>query len=500
MRNENGHLLLAILPLAVLVGGFVLLSTTTSRAYLEEHEVRKHQLTSRNEANAALAQAKGRIRASAYTNNSNDVMRNIVDSGEETGHTNAEGNDVKVLLVRPRSEVWISRLDDGWYQLDAIASVDGRRTHVRTLTRERDPFTRFGNFVNSHPIGIAGDPKGDIHTNKVLQLFFPDGDYADPVTAVDGFEWLIGADWSNTTFQSGYNDAAENIEMPTVASIEQLAAHSDGALDTLLNGADAANFDIKVELKGDRYDIVAVPHDPEEDTLSALDLPFPIDGVLYFDTDIASLHGTLDGRITVASTGEITISDSIRYVDEHGDPIYNNGLSVDPENEPYAPNPDYDGNAALGVIANGHILYDHSVPEQLELNGVFFSATGRFGLPGLEFTSDGRYVTSYDSSFHKSSIRRYGGVITDLRIVSTVVNGNGDVLSGFDSGTSVYDARLRNEPPPHFLAIDRPVFFGYRIVSGGDAGVESGEAAAFDFKTTPIGQNERSAYEETAQS
>jgi hypothetical protein len=74
-----------------------------------------------------------------------------------------------------------------------------------------------------------------------------------------------------------------------------------------------------------------------------------------------------------------------------------------------------------------------------------------------------------------------------------VVNGNGQVLSGFDTGTSVFDKRLRSDPPPHFLAIDRPTFRGYRIVSGGAPGAAGDEAGGWPVIEIPIGQLERDA-------
>ncbi len=490
--QRRGHLLLAILPLAMLVGGFVLLTTATARAYLDEHEIRRDQVTALNEANAALNLAHARIDAALYQNNKNIAIEDALAEGEDTGFSNVAGNTLKVLLVRDSSEVWVSQVANGWYQLDAVATVGSRRTHVRTLVRERDPFTRFGSFVNSHPIGIAGTPKGDIHANRVVQLFFSGGYYEDRVSARDGFEWLIGASEGNTTFDGGYDDQHPEISMPDFATIDALSQYGDGALTALLGANNPADYDIEVELKGDTYDLVAREKDGS-DVLTSLGNDFPSSGVLFIDADIASLKGELNARVTLASTGKITLTGSIRYIDGAGEAIYQNGLSTDPDNEPYIPNPDYDGTAALGVVAVGDILYSHDISDTIEMNGFFFSSTGRFGLPGLSFTSDGRYATGWDSSFQKNSYRRLGGIATDRRIVSTVVNGSGTVLSGFQHGTSVYDKRLRAEPPPHFLAIDRPLFRGYRIVSGGGPEAGSGEDGAFKLLGKPIGQKERNA-------
>ena len=65
MRRERGSLLLAVLPLALAAGGMVLLSATSSRVYVKEHEARRLQVSALNEANAALAIVQSRVRASA---------------------------------------------------------------------------------------------------------------------------------------------------------------------------------------------------------------------------------------------------------------------------------------------------------------------------------------------------------------------------------------------------------------------------------------------------
>ncbi len=472
MRDQRGSLLLAVLPLALLAGGFVLLGTTSSRAYLAEMEATRRQNAAWNEANAALSIAQARIKSSAYAANRNVALAEATEEGEEVGLDNAEGGALHLFAVHPASESWVSRLADGWYQIDAVASVGGRRAQVRSLVRERDPFSRFGAFVNRHPLGIGGSPKGDVHTNRVMQLFYAGGVYEDAVTARDGFEWLVGANAGNTTFSGGVDDHHAEIPMPNAAEIATLAQYGDGAVESLLGGANPALFDAKVTLRGTQYDLLLVRKDGTG-TLTATSLPMPPDGVLFVPMGIKALEGTLDARLTVVSTGGVTITNSLRYIDEAGEPAYRNGLSTNPDAEPYEPNPAYAGNAALGVIADSHILYASGVPSYLEVNGFFFSATGRYGLPGLTFTADGKYVTAYDPTFQKQSCRRYGGIATDLRIVSTVVNGSGLVLSGFKKGKSVYDRRLLSEPPPHFLAIDRPLFSCYRVVGslpGGEQG------------------------------
>jgi len=477
MKRQRGSALVAILPLTVIASAFVALTVTASQARLHEQDYSQRYRRALNNASGVLARAQSRIKDSAYVSGVNQVMDEALANGEDSGLVNGQGDTIRLLYRDPKADVWISMMEPGWFQLDCVASVGGIRAQVRALVRERDSFSRFGAFVNSQPLGVGRDPRGDIHTNRVLQLFYADGTYEDPVTARDGFEWLVGATEENTTFKSTVDEGYGEIPMPNAAAIDSRGGLGDGALDALLGGADADDFDIEVTFKGKTYDLVAKPK-AGGTALSAPDLAFPASGVVFIDGDVSSVSGELDARVTLAVTGSVTITDSIRYVDADGDSIYNNGLSEDPANEPYEPNSDYDGDAVLGLMATESILYHDDVPDTLEVNGYFFSAEGAYGLPGLQLTSDGRYVKKYDKSFQKKSYRRLGGIATDKRIVSTVVNSKGDVLSGFVHGKSIYDRRLQNAPPPNFLSIDRPVFSAYRVVGGrGGSGEQLGAQA-----------------------
>ena len=488
MRKQKGTILVAVLPLSLVAAGALLLSITASKAQMQEHESHRQQVRALHSANAALALAHVRIKASNYTGNSNDALTDGL-LGDDLGINNLQGNPLKVFSITEDAETWLSELAPGWYQLDAIATLNGRRAHVRSIIRQRDPFSRFSSFVNSHPLGVGGKPKGDIHTNRVLQFFYSGGYYQDSATAPDGFEWLVGANQGNTTFAGGVNGSHPEIPMPNAATISELSSFSDDVITALLGTTLTSNWTYEVTLNGSTYDVRL------KSKIGLLDrvrtaIPLPAKGVLFVPGDISKLQGTIDGRLTIATPGKVTITGSLRYVDSSGEPMYSNGLTTDPVNQPYEPNPNYTGDAVLGVIAVGDILYSHSVPSHLEINGAFFSSTGRYGLPGLTFTSDGRYATGYDSSFKKTSLRRLGGIITDKRIVSTVVNGSGTVLSGFTHGHSVFDPRMITVPPPHFLSIDRPHFMAYRIVSGSDAGAVSKEGG-FNLKNIPIGNKER---------
>ena len=167
----------------------------------------------------------------------------------------------------------------------------------------------------------------------------------------------------------------------------------------------------------------------------------------------------------------MSITDNLVYRDADGDPAYLNG---DRPGSPYEPNPDYDNDATLGIIAQNDIVYDRSVPQNLELNASLLTLTGRVGIEGVVLDDDGE-VTSFGDfrdeygrpesgvTFMKNSIRRLGGVTTAKRPVESVFGPDG-IDSGFNVGQTVFDTSLLSQPPPSYLKRDAPRFFPSQIV------------------------------------
>jgi len=377
--------------------------------------------------------------------------------------------------------VYVVQLTDLWHMLEAEATVRGVTRTSRVVVRERDPFTRFSVLIGSHYQGISGTPKGDIHTNEKLQIFFPDGHFDDFVSAYQGFEWFIGADWSNTDFAGGYDETtAAPIVLPDLNEVQarmrppvaDLSSWERGS-DYLYVGTDYENIQITFN---DEDVVVTAEH------VTNPGVPVPIyNGSLrdmsriYVTGAITSIEGDLNGRLSVAteSSQGVNITGSLRYVDGDGDPAMLN--PNDPNN--YGPNPDYDGNSALGIIApEGPVLYDHGIPDTFEMHAAVYAGDS-VGLPGLGFTGPdapypynhpsfgpGQYVYTYDPSFQKQNLNMLGLTIADHRWVGSVVDGNGNVLSGFQDGSINYDRSLLNNPPPFFLDLERPLFKAVEIL------------------------------------
>ena len=83
---------------------------------------------------------------------------------------------------------------------------------VSALVRENEPFSSFVFFQNRATLGISGAPRGLTHCNERIAFYFPNGNYVDSVSAVDGFEYVAGATEANTAVRNG-NPSAARIEL-----------------------------------------------------------------------------------------------------------------------------------------------------------------------------------------------------------------------------------------------------------------------------------------------
>lgn len=204
--------------------------------------------------------------------------------------------------------------------------------------------------------------------------------------------------------------------------------------------------------------------------IATVSMPAPENGLIRVAGNIRSLKGKVIGRLTIASEGQIKITNNILYRDEKDRRAFVNG---DKPWLPYEPNPDYQGSAALGLLAQNDILYTRDVPDNFEVNATMASITGRVGIDGVVLDDDGEIVAEnkiyndygedINRTFRKNSIRRLGGITTAKRPVETVVR-NGSITAGFNVGRAVFDQNMVANPPPNFLSVEKPRFFSMSIV------------------------------------
>lgn len=411
--------------------------------------------------------------------------------------------------------------------------------------------------------------EGEVQTNKHLYIMTSNPYYANRLLAVDGVSYIAGATEDATVYLHPENNfEAEPLYLPLPDSLtsnpsdpdETLKKYAQGSSPTSV-GLTTGNPDFTVTMGGvgaasslklngtDPTPIVEINYDAYGDAhgihvegnvnadvtfqgdtmtlrlrhatnsgkwIQVAGLPTPDNGVVFLDTRVdiggisrrTTLKGEVSNRVTMATTGNVDIVDSIRYVDDDGDYATKMAYASDLEgvapadmgNVPEIPASTsvsttaeisysankrppgvvavsgdgfYDGSAVLGVVSSQDIVISSSVPENAEMAGAYLSLEKRLTLEGMGYNSSGQ-LTSINGSnpFYtvngaRSSIRRFGGLISYKRPATAVVNGSGGFLYGFKRGFSLFDEDMKQQPPPFFPKDKRPQYLGWELIDLG---------------------------------
>ncbi len=147
------------------------------------------------------------------------------------------------LKGEPVEDVDPAGLSDSYFVLEAAGRIGDTVRLVSALVRENEPFSSFVFFQNRATLGISGAPRGLTHCNEKIAFYFPNGNYVDSVSAVDGFEYVAGATEANTAVRNG-NPSAARIELSNV----DFGALKNAA-DTFV-GADGLDAEVKMYSSG----------------------------------------------------------------------------------------------------------------------------------------------------------------------------------------------------------------------------------------------------------
>ena len=430
--RQAGNALVVIMFVVVLVTGLMFIFLQQTTAGFKSQRFQRDSLQALWQANAQMQLAMNMINTSTYdANGQNQVLLQNANTGIPISGTN-----VTLTLIAG---------SNGWYEMRATATVGSATKIIRQLVRGRDTFSRFGIFTGNNPVGLGDLTVGDVHTNRWLEIYFPNATFNGNVSAVQGFRWYLGAAPGNTHFMGLVSPSASVITMPT---IQNMQSYASGVY------YQSSTNNVQITLLGNRVQITVTGG-------SSGNYALPADGVIYVKGNVTQLSGTLNGRLTIVSEQAINITGTVMYIDGNSNSAYLNG---DRSNQPFVPNPQYTGNSSLGLAANGHINITSSVPNYVEIDAVMYSKTGHIGMAGYTMNADGTALTSYDSSFHKSGVRYLGSMTSYLRPVDQIVNGSGTVISGFTTSLFTYDSASFLEPPPYFLTFARPQYSGWEVL------------------------------------
>ena len=202
--------------------------------------------------------------------------------------------------------------------------------------------------------------------------------------------------------------------------------------------------------------------------------------IIHNTDDIVQLHGDLKSRVTVASEkGEVLITGDIMYYDDDGNPVisYTPVAGESPEAEI---NPEYHGNACLGVMARSNIYLANTKgdDDNLVICGVFAGGVdddaGESGddlydgsvswlVRGISRSTRGDTVDSY---VNYDDLVIFGSIIADANRSNKMAHWRGySSGGGYREGSLlIYDQKLRVNPPPSFAEVNMPLYAAWQLI------------------------------------
>ena len=147
--------------------------------------------------------------------------------------------------------------------------------------------------------------------------------------------------------------------------------------------------------------------------------------VAFFQGDVF-LHGTTDSKLLIASgdlsgtdTSDVYLFNSINYGED-------------------------DGTDGLTVVSEGDIKIGYSVPDDMEVRGIFIAQSGRYGRDNY----DGNWSFDRDVFQERDFLQTVGSIISNEGGGTKWTTSGGSFVSGFRDRENYYDRSLSRRPPP----------------------------------------------------
>ncbi len=245
--RERGTILLVIVFLATAIAGLAALSSGRVVTEARLQTVLEQESRAYNEAYAKIQMALNVVNTSAYNDENQNIELLDAIGGKHGGtvagdappeeewlrdpegvlHGKIEGTDVRVYRAREYikrlallkgedlTDVDPGGMSQSYYVLEADGRAGDTLRLLSALVRENEPFSSFVFFQNRHTLGVSGSPRGLIHSNDSLAFYFPNGNYVDSVSSVNGFRYEAGATAGNTNIATG-NPESQSISLEEV--------------------------------------------------------------------------------------------------------------------------------------------------------------------------------------------------------------------------------------------------------------------------------------------
>lgn len=370
-----------------------------------------------------------------------------------------------------------------------------------TVRVQRDNFAKYALFTNAQTtpgganVWFTGNTNfaGPIHTNQRFNIYGnPSGVFDGLATQAQqkaryynkGSTVLLDADRNGAVdvpaFNAGFNRGVDSVTLSSAVLQQDMMDQASGEAvygtegvylpndGSGLTGGIFVKGDAEVALEVDgnnaRYRIsqggavhqVTVNraggqtvYNDGSNVVTYSGAPDGVDGVgtiLYVDGNITSLQGTVqkDTKLTVASSADVVIQDSIRYANY-------TAASGTPGDADYSPLTAAGAANLLGVVTwGGDVVIGTQAPDNVQVHGTVLAQSGVFR------------VEEYDDSQvgPRGTATLLGGVITNnYGAFGRFNSATGQNISGYGRNF-VYDQRMMTgAAPPYFPSLDAFVAF-----------------------------------------
>lgn len=458
--DRRGSALAVALIVIIMLMGMGIALATFSHPFIQRTGEMNLPVKASYAAEAALEKCWYEIATSSYNATGNQWL--IANSGATpTGvivlnnvPTGPSPLDPRVTVRGYALPPFTGPLKDLFYRFEATATwtdLKGatKKTTVASEYRARDTFARYMWFVDADSMNVGNATvKGHVHDNEGINFYYGGATFYKEVAAVDGFTYNSGANTGNTQFNGGSNPTADPVPMPNVNEIANL--ENKALSGYKFNGVTDL---LKITFLGDQVHFQN--YSQGGSLLSDVTLPLPSNGLIFVQGNF-EVQGDMQGRVTVASMGEGTVTGDLRYVDADGDimhQLFLNGTPVadnatangvawsEANGYTWGTNPDYNGDPtnppAIGILTQGNIYLSKN-EYNMELNAAIFTIQGSWQSDLT--TVRGNLMVNGSMVSRDRGWRYQGGT------------GMGWGLSGIYD----YDDNLLNHPPPFYLVVDKP--------------------------------------------
>jgi glutathione peroxidase-family protein len=354
--DERGTILLIVVFLATAIAGLAALSSGRVVTESRHQTVLEQETRAYNEAYAKIQMALNVVNTSAYNDENQNIELLEAIEGKHGGTAGGEDPPVEEWLRDPagvlhgridgtevrvyRAREYIKRLaqlkgeepqdvDPGglsasYYVLEAEGRVGETTRMISALVRENEPFSSFVFFQNQHTLGVSGSPRGLIHSNDSLAFYFPNGNYVDSVSAVNGFTYEAGATADNTNISTGNPDAQQ-------ISLEEINFDDLAAKSATFRGEPGLDAEIKLNANGTvrikqytppRYDTVTKTSTTQVLTGYTTETVTQQQQVQVGTTQEARTRQVISGYTTETYTVDVPVYETQTVTLTREDPVY----------------------------------------------------------------------------------------------------------------------------------------------------------------------------------